>query len=132
MDVIICEKAYPLYYLSWVGMPTGIIGIIYQKPILGSCVCIGSLLAQNYWRNPTYGFRRNIDIIWIQFLIWLHLWYIWNTHIRTIYCAIQLSGVFCYCYSWHQQKYKNIEKAIFYHGLVHICANVSLLIFYLH
>ena len=56
------EQANILFYLSWLSFVTGTTGIYYEKPILGLLVWIGSIFAINYWKNPTYGWRRKIFI----------------------------------------------------------------------
>ena len=125
------SQAKFLYYMSWLGLPVGILGILNNKRGLGSCVCVGSFIAQNYWKSPKYDWWRILDILWIQFLIWSHAWHVFGTHVMIPYYSIQLLGVGFYVISWHQVKKKNMWKATLCHGMVHVCADVSLFLFYI-
>lgn len=132
MEVIPKEDAKFLVALSKVGFGIGSIGILCGRPWLGMGVCIGSLIAQWYWSNPTYGYRRNIDLAWIQLLIWTHLWAVWGTPIFFQYVFVQVLGVVSYILSWILQKQNLTLYSVYFHGGVHLCSHISLLIFYLH
>ena len=133
METIVpLSHAMVLYHLSCLSLFTGIVGLSYGKPVLGSGVLIGSVLAQNYWRYPTYGWRRTLDIAWVQLLILTHLWYVWATPVSPFYGMIQGLGVVFYGASWYYQQ-KNLEcNATLCHAMVHVCANGSLLLYYLN
>lgn len=46
--------------------------------LAGTGVLIGAAFASNYWRKPKFGWRRTIDMmIWVQILLWSHLFYSW-------------------------------------------------------
>lgn len=130
-----------IYKLSYLSIFTGLYGCYNGKPMLGTSVIVGSFIAQNYWRNPTRGLRRNIDILWIQFLICLHTYYVLQSHIRLLYFLIQLNGILFYTTSWYHlrkipytQSYIEMDtlysKSTVCHCMVHLCANLSLLIYY--
>ena len=125
------SQANILFYLSWLSVITGLSGLYYGKPILGILVCIGSIFAINYWRNPLYGWRRNIDMLWVHMLICLHTYYVWNSHVRLTYFLIQFNGVCFYSISWYYHKRNHLWVSILCHVGVHLCANSSLLLFYI-
>lgn len=130
METIVpLSHALVLYHISRLSIITGVVGISYGKPVLGTGVLIGSALAQNYWRYPIYGWRRTLDIAWVQLLIWSHLWYVWP---MPMYVAIQAMGVAFYGVSWYYQKKGMFWTSTMYHGLIHLCANGSLLLYYLN
>jgi len=125
------EQANILFYLSWLGFLTGSIGIFNEKQILGVLVLVGAIFAMNYWKNPQYGWRRTIDMAWIQLLIYLHIYYVWNSQVRNTYFLLQLQGVGFYCISWYYHKKNNLWVSTLCHAGVHLCANGSLIIFYI-
>jgi len=129
--VISNEPARVLFYLSSLGFFTGLVGYFYEKPVLGISVCIGSLFAMNYWRNPVYGWRRSLDMMWVQYLIWLHLYYVLKSPVKQTYFLIQCQGVVFYCVSWYYLKLNKLWMSTICHGGVHLCANISLLLFYM-
>jgi hypothetical protein len=124
-------QAKILFYLSWLGLLSGSVGTFNGKPALGLGVCVGSFLAQNYWRDPQYDWRRLVDMAWLQVLIWSHLWYVCQSPIMVPYLGIQTMGVLCYAVSWHHLKQNNMWRATLCHAGVHLCANGSLLLFYI-
>jgi len=128
-------QALLMYHLSWIGFFTGLVGCYSDKIGLGLGTCVGSLIAQNYWRDPVYGWRRNLDIVWIQLLIWTHAWHVLrsdNSPVMLQYVVIQMLGALLYAASWQCQRRGVIWAATFAHGAVHLCANGSLLIYYLN
>ena len=131
MYVLPLDQVKVLYDLSKLGLLTGTIGILCGFPGLGTGVCIGSVFAQLYWADPVYGWRRTLDMAWVQLLIWSHLWAVWGTPAHAIYLAIQALGVAFYAGSWVLQTSGWTRTSIGCHAAVHLCANLSLLFFYL-
>jgi hypothetical protein len=128
--VISQEHSKYIFYLSFLGFFTGLTGVYYKKPILGSGVCTGSLIALNYWRNPVYGWRRNLDMFWVSTFFVAHLINAWNTPIINTYLLLQGKGIFLYYASWYFQKKNKLGLATICHGGLHVCTNISLLIYY--
>jgi hypothetical protein len=131
MEVVPAEHARFLYWVSGIGLPVGLTGIFYGKYFLGSGVCIGSFFAQNYWSDPKYDWIRILDISWIQLLIWTHLWNVWSSPVFLVYSIIQIIGTMFYLISWYYMLYDDLWISTICHAMVHICANTSLLAFYL-
>lgn len=124
------EQATLLVYLSWLGFITGLVGIAYGWKWYGLAVCVGSVLAQMYWSDPTYSWRRTLDITWVQGLIWLHLIAAWSSSVFWPYMVIQLTGVVAYALSWLFLKQGRTWPSTLAHATVHLCANGSLLLLY--
>lgn len=125
------DQAEVLYWLSWWGALTGIIGIFRGWRWTGAAVCIGSLFAQMYWTVPKDGWQRALDMGWIQVLIWSHLWLAWQSPIFWIYVLIQAIGVGFYFLSWWFIKIQSSWAATITHGAVHACANISVAALYI-
>jgi len=125
------EQGRFLVWLSWFAMLSGLIGIWYGWHWLGFGVCMGSLLAQLYWSNPTYSWRRTLDMSWVQLLMWLHMVAAWRSPVFLQYIMIQLFGVGLYTLSWWCMKHGSSWAGTLFHGGVHACANLSVLLLYL-
>jgi hypothetical protein len=125
------DQARLLYWFSWIGMFTGIVGILNGWHWTGLGVCIGSLFAQMYWTDPTFSWRRTLDISWIQVLIWSHLAMAWYSPAFWKYVIIQLAGVGLFITSWWFVMGGSSWVATLTHAAVHLCANGSLLLLYL-
>ena len=127
MAIALREHAILLYHLSFMGFLTGLVGIHNDKPYLGLTTCVCSVFAQNYWIDPQYGLRRNMDIACVQLAMWLHLWYAYSP----LYITIQGLGVAFYGISWYYQKRDALWRATLCHAMVHVCANGSIMMYYL-
>jgi len=80
------------------------------------------LFSVNYWRNPTYGWRRNLDLIWAKstFVIYgsYGLYYIREPYTYYIFCQNMILIMLCYYLSC--KHYKRNEKIwLLYHILLH-------------
>jgi len=129
--IVTKEQALVLYYLSYFSFLSGAIGIYNGKPILGLLVWIGSCFAINYWKKPIYGIRRTMDMLWVQILIFLHAYYVWNSDISYIYFGIQIQGASLYYISWYFYKANKLWPSTLCHVGVHLCANLSISLFYI-
>ena len=124
------DQATFLYWMSWMGMVTGLIGMWNGYTYLGAGTCIGSVFAQMYWSNPTYSWRRTLDMSWVQLLIWTHLWVALGSSQVILYVLIQILGAISYFVSWMFLRQGHSWAGTFTHALIHLCANVSLLLLY--
>ena len=116
-----------LYHVSVAAFFTGLAGVYHGKPGLGLITCACSFFSQNHWIDPQYGLRRNIDLAMVQVAIWTHMWYAYSP----LYASIQALGVACYFLSWYHQKRGALWKATLCHTMLHVCANGSVLMYYL-
>jgi hypothetical protein len=85
-----------------------------------------------YWRHPTYGFRRNLDMIVVPTGIIYHIYRAWYTHVWLQFYLFLGFGLSFYplsCYlHWKQ---KDIEMATLSHAMVHIIPNSAVIFLYL-
>ena len=125
------QQARIISYTAWLLGTTGIIGMYYGYRWLGLCTTIGAILGQLYWHNPTYSWRRTIDMAWAQLLLWGHLWVAVESPIFFTYGIIQILGIASYFVGWYFTKRGNSSWiATFFHILLHIAANASFLLLY--
>jgi len=94
------KHAQVIFYLSFLGFLTGLMGIYCGKKLLGFSVIIGALISINYWRFPNYGQRRTVDMLYMQYLVFIHSFYIWNTPMMPIFCLFMFIGLIFYFMSW--------------------------------
>ena len=118
--------------MSWWAVGTGILGISHGKVAMGSGILIGSVIAANYWRKPTFGWRRNLDMAWVQILLWWHLYTSLYSPARALYYAITAAGALCYAVAWAFMKRGDTWAAVFMHMLLTACANLSITVLYMH
>jgi hypothetical protein len=79
----------------------------------------------NYWRNPTYGIRRTIDIFTALTNI-IYNTYTIDSHPNAWICYISIKFIIvAYMMSWYYQKQNKKKIATVYHCLVHIFGNIG-------
>lgn len=125
------EQARILYWLSWFGLLSGAIGIYKGYRWLGLSVCIGAVFAQLFWARPTYSWRRILDIVWVQVIIWSHMWFAVGSPVFFLYCCIQILGAAAYALSWYLITIGETWASTLAHAIMHCCANGSMLVLYL-
>jgi hypothetical protein len=84
----------------------------------------------NYWRNPTYGLRRNIDIFYCLFALAIQLMYSHNSTHALLYRYITLSALVFYPISWILYIYEYFWLATIAHSLLHVFPNIANVILY--
>lgn len=124
------EQSRIVQAMSWWAVGTGILGISHGRVVLGSGVLIGAGIAAAYWAKPTYGWRRNIDMGWVQLLLWSHMWAGLHSPARAAYFAVVALGALSYFASWSCAKAGDSWAAIFLHIVLTACANISSSILY--
>jgi hypothetical protein len=133
-DVLLAptDHSRMLVFLSQLALISGLIGIYYGWTWCGIGVCIGSFISQMYWSNPRlFSWRRILDIVWVQLLIWTHLAAAWNTAIFLPYVLLQLVGVGFFVLSWNWFKQERQWESTITHMCVHICANTTICLLYI-
>jgi hypothetical protein len=124
------NQASVLYYLSWFSLISGITGILYRYFFLGSIVCIGSAIAQKYWKDPRFNWWRLFDIAWVIMMTFLHGLTAFNSTRNILYFSIQLIGILFYILGWVAAIKNYNWIGTLCHAMVHVCANVSIIILY--
>ncbi len=77
----------------------------------------------NYWRNPTYGLRRKIDIS-IALTNLFYNSYTISHHPNAWICYMSIKMlIISYCFSWYYHCNNNKKLGTYYHSMVHIFGN---------
>lgn len=79
----------------------------------------------NYWRKPTYGLRRNIDIFFGLFALAIQLMYSHNSTHALLYRYITLSALVFYPISWLLYIYEYFWLATIAHSMLHVFPNLA-------
>ncbi len=116
--------------MSWWAVGTGLLGISHGHVAMGSGVLIGSGIAYAYWWRPTYGWRRRLDMTWVQILLWWHLYAALDSPVKGAYYAISAVGAVCYGLSWWAANHGWQRTSTAMHMLLTACANLSLTVLY--
>jgi hypothetical protein len=99
----------------------------YIYALMPATVLFSSL---NYWRQPTIGWRRTLDIIIVYSFVVITAIVAFGTTHELLYFTIFFSGVLCYFLSYVFYKDNDHDRATFMHGVVHIFANLGLILLY--
>ena len=95
---------------------------VYDISILGFVVLCCSV---NYWRKPTFGYRRTIDIVVSQIALWYSVYVAYVVLPYELF-LFQLFGIFLFAMSYFTAIYfgmnKNQNYASICHTLLHIIA----------
>ena len=97
----------------------------YDISILLIFILITSL---NYWRDPRWGFRRNVDIfVTITASIYMFISAIVLHNISIISYMVLLVGIISYLVGWYVHYKGHIFLSTLCHCTLHICANLAIL-----
>ncbi len=79
----------------------------------------------NYWRNPCYGFRRNLDISLLAIALSHQLCYALMVTNGYIYYYFAFMYCLCYAMSWYLYKQQKLWPSIMLHSCVHLFVNTG-------
>ena len=120
-----------LWYTSWSNFIASLYGLYrgqtHMVPYsLG--VWATSLL---YWRHPTYGWQRTLDMIYCPIAIGQHLYKAWSTDMWLQYYILMAFGLSCYPLSRHYHWTRgDAYTGTILHSMIHIIPNIAGLLLY--
>ena len=128
--IISPDNARTMCYISFLFAFTAIYAIArghYYYALIPIIMLISSL---NYWRHPTIGWRRTLDIFIVcAFVLIICTVAINNIH-GPLYFLIFFTGVICYFISYYFYINNDHDRSTFMHGVLHIFANMGLILLY--
>jgi hypothetical protein len=83
-----------------------------------------------YWHWPTYGWRRNIDIINTQICLWWQLYKAANAEYRVYYYSTKSIAILLFGLSWVAHLNNKSWAGTICHTGVHLVANLANIILY--
>jgi hypothetical protein len=133
--IVPLEHGYYMCIMSSLSFLSGVYAIKRQLYALSFSPLIVFGTSINYWRKPTYGLRRNIDIFFVISSLSLHTYLSLqpkNTCITNYYYyyVTPISGGLLYTISWLLHKNKFLWPSTIAHGMIHIVANLSNVLLY--
>ena len=109
------KKVDGLQYLLFFFLIPGIYSYYKLLPYHSLMIFICSAISTNYWREPTYGWRRNLDLIYAKFIFTIFfssgLYYIRKPFYIIISYPSAIVLIYCYYMS---NKLSNKDKYINY------------------
>jgi hypothetical protein len=88
------------------------------------------LTSINYWRLPTYCWRRNVDITAVCSGLTYQSIRAINSQYATAYYTILFTGLTCYPISHYYYKKNQHWLSTYFHSGMHIIANIACLVLY--
>ena len=90
------------------------------------------LTSVNYWRRPTYGWRRNLDMGYVTCAVIYQNYraYYMTSEIVWWYYFFMFLGVICYPVSVYLYKKKDLWGSTYVHCLLHVVANIANVLLY--
>ena len=119
-----------IYKVCYLLPITFLYGFYQQKYDLAAILFCGFLTSINYWRNPTFGLRRKIDMTAIPVGLIYHAIRAYKSPHYFAYYALNLMCVLLYptgCYFYNKKYY---WVSTYLHCMVHIFGNASFLVLY--
>ena len=122
-------QGYFICGLSSCSLMSSIYG--FQRNMTISYVPLGVFITSvNYWRKPTRGIRRTIDIMAVLTAISVHLYISLKTNQHRMYMGNMFVCGGLYGVSWYLYKKGYIWSSTISHGLIHVSANIANVLLY--
>ena len=128
--VLDLEQSTLIYRISYLLSATALYGFANRKYDLASILFCGFLTSINYWRNPTFGLRRNIDMVAIPIGLVYHAvraYHYENWLPYYVLNGICISFYPASCYFYRRKQY---WTSTYLHCMMHIMGNVSFFVLY--
>jgi hypothetical protein len=139
-DCIMKRKYYScIYRVSFLSFLSSIYAIYCEcydlAPVPGGVF----LTSVNYWRRPTYGWRRNLDMGYVMSAVMYQNYRAYHAFYYTmkleqsfvlLYYALVLFGIACYPVSVYLYKKKDLWGSTYVHCLLHVVANIANVLLY--
>lgn len=124
MFVVAQEYATKIYRVSFLSLLPTILSFHYGKYDVMLVPLTVFVTSINYWRKPTYGWRRNMDIGAVLSGICFQVYRVLECHNKHVVLAFMFSGACSYGMSWVFSKQPSLSTYL--HCGVHVCANTAL------
>ena len=114
-------KSKTILYLTPGALISGIIAYSRYKFIQAYAEFAVFVMSVLHWHNPQFGWRRNLDMITVQFSLWTHIWLFYKSNCLPAFILMMIASGFFYL-SLH-------KRSFIMHGLGWItscCSNLVL------
>ena len=125
------HQARYIWFLSWLSFFSPLFGYVRGHPLYTLlppfAIYISSLL---YWWYPTYGLRRNIDMITVFIAYCMQFYNATLFKHNFFFYLFEAFAVLSYPVGWMYHKKGNTWGGIFWHGNIHILGNLGNILLY--
>ncbi len=129
--VVSPEDGRILWTVSWTALGSGLIAAANGKYDLAATSWLGCGTSLLYWNNPTYSWRRNLDILTMQFCLGMHMWRAAEAQYGPYYYGITGLGILLFACGWLAAARGLKRAGTWLHVGVHACANTANIALYL-
>ena len=130
MDTLLEKEQYILIYrVSYLTLCTALYAIYRKYYILSSLPTFIFLSSINYWRYPTYSWRRTLDIIVVKSSFLIQDIVVYNAEYANLYYCIHMLTLICYISGLYYHD-KNTWVSTYCHLSVHVVANIGNIVLY--
>lgn len=133
------EYASCIYRISFISFLSSIYAIQCECYDLAAVPGGVFLTSINYWREPVYGWRRNLDMSYVACALIYQTYRAYHllssssssqSQALLAYYTLTGVGMMCYFLSLHLYKKKDIWSSTYVHCLVHVLANIANVVLY--
>jgi hypothetical protein len=119
-----------LFKTSFSGLVAGLYALYNKKYEFSLMAHLCWLSSINYWRNPTPGWRRNMDIIVVATSLINQYAKAYKYQYANIYYPLITLSASCYPISIYYYYNNKIWHSVYFHSCIHIFANIANIILY--
>ncbi len=132
MSKLVLDHQYSnlIYNVCYLLSITCLYGFYQQKYDLAAVLFCGFLTSINYWRNPTFGLRRKIDMTAVPLGLIYHALTAYKSQYYCVYYTLNSMCVLFYPASWYFYNKKYYWVSTYLHCMVHIFGNASFIVLY--
>ena len=127
-DIFVVPPEYGQWIvnISTLLIPPSLFHALYCNQFLHSFCCFTGLCTSVvYWRKPTYGLRRQVDIACMVAALATHMYSAWNTHAWWPYISLVSIGASIYPLSFYVQSKGFVRESMMLHLVLHFFAFLS-------
>jgi hypothetical protein len=104
---------------------------LYRQLYIDACFPFAVFLTSiNYWRYPDYSWRRYLDMTTVKCSLVYQSYYSYKSKTRKYYYFYTALAILCYRISIYYYQKKDNWKSTYFHFLLHIFSNASLIALY--
>ena len=131
MNTILDREQYIcIYKISYLSLFSCIYAIYrqhYNLAIVPGSIFLTSI---NYWRKPTYSYRRYLDMTVVKIMLLYQHYMAYNAEYANIYYIITLIAILSYPLGIYYYRLKYYWKSTYAHILLHILGNLGNIVLY--
>jgi hypothetical protein len=130
-NCILCkEQSNCIWEISFLSIFSSLYAIYrgyYDLALLPGGIFLTSI---NYWRHPTYSWRRNVDIIYVKLALTYQLIRSYGAENSILYYILLLIGIGFYYIAKYYGNQQMFWHSTYSHCMIHVMATISNFVLY--